>query len=1233
VSMPNLEGQTLKGRYRIEELLGRGGMAEVYRAWDMGRQYHVAVKIMREDLAEDLEFLQRFKREARALGALSHANIVRFYSFERDDHLAFIVMDYVEGTTLRRRILEAGGQPLSLDEVLSIVQQVCAALHYAHGENVLHRDIKPGNIMIDIYGRVLVADFGIAKAADAATATTVMPGTPAYMSPEQCRSELPDVRTDVYSLGVVVYEMLAGRRPFVGDTEATTGSTREKIRWEQMHAEPPSLQRANPEVPPQVEAVVLRALAKEREERWPTPLAFWQALEEALGRRAPQVVTAPPPPSRAPAAAPPPSPRAEPPSPAPESQPVAAAPSVQRPATPGPAHRVPGRSALPPWAWVAGGVLLVAVLAMALALLGRRPIEPPTTATLMARNTPAAPAGAGTDLPAPAPTAVPSDSPTGTPTSTPSPTVTDTPSPTPTPTPTVITRRGAWVDTVVFVEEPSSDAVVTRLEAGDIDVYAYNITEPDVAARIYAAEGMAYETSYGNYDEITFNPYGPEFNDGRLNPFAVPRIREAMNWLMDRDYICQEISGGMARPRYVPINFVSKDTALLADTIAAIEFKYAHNPDLAKEVIAEEMEALGAELVAGRWRYEGQPVVLTALIRVEDERRDIGDYISNQLEYVGFAVDRQYRTSAEASPCWMRGDPTEGCFHFYTGGWVSTAISRDEGSNFGFFYTALGLPFPLWQAYENTPEFYEVSEKLWKNDFSSMEERTELMSQALAMSLEDSVRIWLKEDMAVAPHADDIKLASNLSGSIYRSWLWAQTLRREGQVGGSVTIAMPSIMTEPWNPIAGTNWVYDMMPIRGIQDSATVPDPFTGINLPMRLEKAKVFVVEGLPVEQNLDWATLEFVPEIEVPDDAWVDWDAEKQVFVTAAEKFTEVETVQSKVVVYYEEDLFDKITWHDGSPLDLADMVMFMIMQFDQAKEESAHYDGAAVYDFENFMTAFKGWRIASEEPLVIEYYADEYEMDAENNVTDLRAAYPSAYEYGQAAWHNLAPGLMADANAEAAFSYDKAEANEVEWLSYVSGPSLEILKAQLDAAEEEGFIPFEPTLGRYITNGEARTRYANLQEWYRRYGHFYIGTGPFFLQGAFPQEGTIILQRYSSYPDLASRWDRFASVPIPEVVIDGSARVTGGEEVTYDITVTRQGAPYAVDDVAMVKFLVVDADGELDFAGDGVAVEDGLWQATLGSDATRRLAAGTHRFVAIVVSRRVIVPVRETLEFSVQ
>jgi peptide/nickel transport system substrate-binding protein len=803
-------------------------------------------------------------------------------------------------------------------------------------------------------------------------------------------------------------------------------------------------------------------------------------------------------------------------------------------------------------------------------------------------------------------------------------------------TPEPVTRQGGWLDTIIIVEEPSSDAAVTRLESGDIDVFAYNISEPDIAQRIFDSETLVYETAYGNYNDLTFMPSsGPEFSDGRLNPFYSDKIREAMNYLVDRDYIAQEITGGLASPRYVPINFASKDMAVLGPEVAAINLKYSHNPDKAVEIITAEMEALGAEMVDGKWTYNGEPVDLIGLIRVEDERLEIGDYVSNLLEDIGFTVTRDYKTSAEASPCWLRGNPDDGCAHFYTGGWVSTAISRDEATNFSFFYTPDGLPFPPWQAYSPSDEFYDVATKLNNSDFATMDERADLMAQALDLSLLDSQRIWLKDDVGVAPHAANVALASDLSGSIYGSRLWSQTLRFTDQdPGGSMTIAMPSIMTEPWNPIGGTNWVYDMMPMRGVQTAAVVPDPFTGLQLPMRLAKAEVIVEEGLPVEQNMDWATLEFAPagSIEVPADAWADWDAENQIFITAGERFTETTTAKSKVVMYYEDDYFDKMKWHDGSPVTLADHVMYMIMWFDVAKEASPIYDEAQVPNIETFLGAFKGWKVVSEDPLVIEYYTDAYQLDAENNISNLRAANPANYANRgfEAAWHTLVPGWLVEANGEAAFSASKAEALGVEWMSYIAGPTIDLLKAQLDAAAEGNVIPYEPTLGQYITADEAAARYANLQEWVRRYNHFWVNTGPYFLQQAFPVEGTLILSYNPEYPDMADRWSAFSSPPIPEVLLDGPDRVTIGEEVTYDVFVDLAGEPYKVDEISSASYLVFDATGELVESGDAVAVEDGYWSVTLSADTTGGLAEGSNQLAVIVVSTRALVPVTDSLQF---
>ncbi len=311
--------------------------------------------------------------------------------------------------------------------------------------------------------------------------------------------------------------------------------------------------------------------------------------------------------------------------------------------------------------------------------------------------------------------------------------------PTAEPTPEPPARTGAWVDQIVFTGIDQAEAAVTQLQAGEIDVYAYSVSDPVLFETVKADPNLGYTTAFGSYTELSLNPYGPEFSTGTLNPFAVAKIREAMNWLVDRTYIAQEIYGGSAMPKFTSLNSNFPDYARYVDTARAIEAKYAYNLEKANEVVTTEMTALGAELVDGKWNYNGAPVVIIGIIRTEDERTQIGDYFSSQLEAIGFTVDRQYKTRTEASPIWQGRTPAlaDGGFHFYTGGWITTAISRDDATNFGYFYTNLGSGAALWQAYVNSPEFYDVANRLWVNDFANMNERGELFAKALVLANEE----------------------------------------------------------------------------------------------------------------------------------------------------------------------------------------------------------------------------------------------------------------------------------------------------------------------------------------------------------------------------------------------------------------------------------------------------------------------------------------------------------------
>jgi serine/threonine-protein kinase len=277
MSARSLIGQTV-GKYQVVENLGRGGMAEVYKAYQETLDRYVAIKVMHSFLADESGFLGRFQREARAMAALNHPNIVGVYDFDVYEGMYYIVMEFVSGGTLKDRIedLASQGEGMPLEAATRVVVEVADALSYAHGRGMVHRDIKPGNIMLTEDGRAVLTDFGIAKilSGPTFTATGAMVGTPAYMSPEQGLGKPGDERSDLYALGVLYYQMATGRLPYDADTPLA-------VILKHVNEPVPVPTDLNDDIPEAIQAVIIKAMAKDPEERYQSANELIRDLQNA----------------------------------------------------------------------------------------------------------------------------------------------------------------------------------------------------------------------------------------------------------------------------------------------------------------------------------------------------------------------------------------------------------------------------------------------------------------------------------------------------------------------------------------------------------------------------------------------------------------------------------------------------------------------------------------------------------------------------------------------------------------------------------------------------------------------------------------------------------------------------------------------------------------------------------------------------------------------------------------
>ncbi len=273
--MENYVGKRLDGRYEVQEIIGVGGMAVVYKAYDSIDDRTVSIKVLKDEFLANEEFKRRFKNESKAIAVLSHPNIVKVYDVHFGDKLQYIVMEYVDGITLKEYIQKQG--TITWNDAVYFTSQILRALQHAHDRGIVHRDIKPQNIMLLPNGQIKVADFGIARfsRSETRTMTENAIGSVHYISPEQAKGEFTDERADIYSVGVVLYEMLAGKVPFEAESAVS-------VALMQLQNEAKRLTDINPDIPLGLEQITVHAMQKNPSSRYQTATEMLLDIEEII---------------------------------------------------------------------------------------------------------------------------------------------------------------------------------------------------------------------------------------------------------------------------------------------------------------------------------------------------------------------------------------------------------------------------------------------------------------------------------------------------------------------------------------------------------------------------------------------------------------------------------------------------------------------------------------------------------------------------------------------------------------------------------------------------------------------------------------------------------------------------------------------------------------------------------------------------------------------------------------
>ncbi len=734
------------------------------------------------------------------------------------------------------------------------------------------------------------------------------------------------------------------------------------------------------------------------------------------------------------------------------------------------------------------------------------------------------------------------------------------------------------------------DRAPLDLEAGEMDLYYFNL-KIAAARELRDNEGIQLYEAPASTISLILNPApAPQ---GRLNPFAIKEVRQAMQRLIDREFVTREIYQGQATPMYTNVASTDFDYLTVFDVIQQADLSY--DPEYARQQIADAMTAAGAELVDDVWHFNDQPVRLKFIMRVEDERREVGDLIRAALQEAGFAIVANRQTFAPAIQTVYASDPAQFEWHLYTEGWGRGAPNRYDFGGINSFYAPWLGNMPGWKEvgfwhYENKT-LDELGERLFKGDFADQAERDDMYRQMTRIALDESVRIWVATVMNAFPVQAGVEgITQDLAAGPRGLW----SLRSAYQPGSDeLTVGHLWVWTErtTWNPVGGLGDVYSSDIWRQLQDPAVWNDPFTGIPAPFRIN----YEVETAGPDNALD-----------VPEDAIL-WDAERSRWAKVGKDVT----ATSKVI--YDYSKYFQAPWHHGQPISMADVLYSIYQGIDLSyNPDKAKIETVIATTSRPFLETIKGYRVLDENH--IEAYVDFWHFE-QNYI----AAYgiPSGLS---APWEVLyALDELVFNQRRAAYSDTAAARYNVPWISLVLDRDARLVrKAILDLRRTETSptavftLPAEDGETVLVTSSESVARYTAVIDWFDAKGHMVISNGPFTLERYDPpaQFAELAAFRDPNYPFTAT--DLYRGLPdlIEYVEVDAPPIEPDAD---YEVVFTLNGP----GNLAMRYLLTDAATGAIIQQGDAESIGDNRFAVRLAAETTAELDLGIYELTLVAYS----------------